>query len=475
MPRLEGEAEVEYSGSSGEVSIVNRQTALGTLWRGTLRHSHVDDGAVTVIAQAELVVPPEGPGSVVVSIRLERKTGDIRPLNVPISAPRVVRDLIETCRITDATEQLMSIPARLDAGAVDDLVALIGSTERSRPVILVSHDARSDRRYVDEKVLARELAGIAHVYFTIYGVPSMRLSEQLGREFSAWGGAVRIWWPGFCDKSSKWDHPLILPESLKRSDGATDGDRAARRVANRVWPAAVGSMSEPELHVSIRRELRSEALRDADVSDEWIEAFEQEEKARIQAEELVKERDKDIANLQYQLETLRKYPQSVPEEDDNGPDPLQLDTTASTVLEAVEKAERLTSNLEFHKRSYASAEESPFENPSGILDALVALDRLAGMERRPGGIGGPRDEAARQLGLQWRGGVSSTARGKRSEAYSIEWGGERRELGPHVCLGSGSGAGKIARIYFYCHESEDPRERCYVVGHVGRKLPDTTT
>jgi hypothetical protein len=38
-----------------------------------------------------------------------------------------------------------------------------------------------------------------------------------------------------------------------------------------------------------------------------------------------------------------------------------------------------------------------------------------------------------------------------------------------VALGSGSGAGFVARIYLWAEDGE------MVVGHVGRHLPDTTT
>ena len=48
-------------------------------------------------------------------------------------------------------------------------------------------------------------------------------------------------------------------------------------------------------------------------------------------------------------------------------------------------------------------------------------------------------------------------------------------MGPHIRLGSGSGAGRIARIYLDKDEPDDPTARKLIVAHVGRKLPDTTT
>jgi hypothetical protein len=55
------------------------------------------------------------------------------------------------------------------------------------------------------------------------------------------------------------------------------------------------------------------------------------------------------------------------------------------------------------------------------------------------------------------------------------WNGEKRWMGPHVRLGSGHGAGNIARIYLDKYEPDDPTERRLIVGHVGRKGEDSTT
>ena len=49
------------------------------------------------------------------------------------------------------------------------------------------------------------------------------------------------------------------------------------------------------------------------------------------------------------------------------------------------------------------------------------------------------------------------------------------ELGPHVAIGSGSGAGFVARIYLHVADGSGQVPRGIYVGHVGRHLPDTTT
>jgi N-acetyl-gamma-glutamyl-phosphate reductase len=102
-------------------------------------------------------------------------------------------------------------------------------------------------------------------------------------------------------------------------------------------------------------------------------------------------------------------------------------------------------------------------------------DELAGLYADPEGFGRSLGQAAEDLGLTWRQNVSELARSRKPHAYTITHDGERLELGPHVAIGSGSGAGFIARIYLHVADGSGDVARGLYVGHVGRHLPDTTT
>ncbi|HEV2752455.1 MAG TPA: hypothetical protein VGV36_01330, partial [Solirubrobacteraceae bacterium] len=91
------------------------------------------------------------------------------------------------------------------------------------------------------------------------------------------------------------------------------------------------------------------------------------------------------------------------------------------------------------------------------------------------GFGTSLGQAARDLGLTWKHGVSETARSRKPHAYEVTHDGHRLELGPHVAVGSGSGAGYVARIYLAVEDGTRGLPRGLYVGHVGRHLPDTTT
>ncbi len=146
----------------------------------------------------------------------------------------------------------------------------------------------------------------------------------------------------------------------------------------------------------------------------------------------------------------------------------------ATVLDAVRRAAAQAQHLVFTPGAEESAADSPYRRPAEILDTLAKLDELAG-RYAAGEMGVSLTQAAGDAGLTYKGGVSELARSRNPHDYATTYDGQRLELGPHVALGSGSGAGFIARIYLHVADGSDGVPRGIYVGHVGRHLPDTTT
>jgi hypothetical protein len=145
-----------------------------------------------------------------------------------------------------------------------------------------------------------------------------------------------------------------------------------------------------------------------------------------------------------------------------------------SVLEAVELAADRVEHLVLLRDAFEAAEDSPFRRPQLVFDALLKLDELARLYAEPGGIGESIGSVARQLGLDW---IPDTTEwgGTRGRHYEVTWKGKKFRLGPHVRLGTGAGAGSTARIYGFFFDGDDEHGRTFVVGHVGRHLPDSTT
>ncbi len=147
----------------------------------------------------------------------------------------------------------------------------------------------------------------------------------------------------------------------------------------------------------------------------------------------------------------------------------------ASALEAVRRARAEAEHLVFTDAAEESAADSPYRRPADLLETLRRLDRLAGLHASEDGFGASLGQAARDLGLAWKHGVSDTARSRKPHAYAVTHDGHRLELGPHVAVGSGSGAGYVARVYLAVEDGTRDLPRGLYVGHVGRHLPDTTT
>ncbi|MEO6496046.1 MAG: hypothetical protein ABIO51_01050 [Solirubrobacteraceae bacterium] len=146
-----------------------------------------------------------------------------------------------------------------------------------------------------------------------------------------------------------------------------------------------------------------------------------------------------------------------------------------SVLEAVQRAADTAEHLRFAPRAFATAEDSPFRRPGLVLRTLRQLDELAG-RYAAGDMGMSLAQAAQEVGItQWKAGVSELARTRWRDEYLVTVDGQDVELGPHVGLGSGSGAGFVARVYLHVADGGDGLPRGITVGVVGRHLPDTTT
>lgn len=155
------------------------------------------------------------------------------------------------------------------------------------------------------------------------------------------------------------------------------------------------------------------------------------------------------------------------------------ETPPATVLEAVERAAAESKFLHFAPKAFETAAESPFRRPGLVLRTLRSLDELAGRFAE-GDMGKSLVQAAAEHGItQYKHDIAETTRKRYEDDYSFFLdgpGSPKLWVGPHIGLGSGSGAQFIARIYLHVADGSDPDvPRGIYVAVVGRHLPDTTT
>jgi hypothetical protein len=278
-------------------------------------------------------------------------------------------------------------------------------------------------------------------------------------------------------------------ETAKRRREAADAERSelsarAERLAGQLERAEARATAA-EAHLAERRHHAESAVgARGEASDEWLAAHEalldELDTVRAHREELLRQVEelreaaaqdaKAIAHLSTTLSEAAGGPEI--DGDGGGAEPRE---PPATVAEAVERAATQARHLVFTRAAHETAADSPYRRPADVLDTLMRLDDLAALYADPEGFGRSLGQAADELGLTWRQNVSELARSRKPHAYTVVHDGERLELGPHVAIGSGSGAGFIARVYLHVADGSGNVPRGLYVGHVGRHLPDTTT
>jgi hypothetical protein len=276
-------------------------------------------------------------------------------------------------------------------------------------------------------------------------------------------------------------------ETAKRRREAADTERTelsarAERLAGQLERAEARAAAA-EAHLAERRQHAESAVgARGEASDEWLAAHEalldeldtvraHREELLRQVEELREAAAQDAKAIAHLSTTLSEAAGGA-EIDGAAAEPQE---PPATVAEAVERAAAQAQHLVFTRAAHEAAADSPYRRPADVLDALMRLDDLAALYADPEGFGRSLGQAADELGLTWRQNVSGLARSRKPHAYSVTHDGERLELGPHVAIGSGSGAGFIARVYLHVADGSGGVPRGLYVGHVGRHLPDTTT
>jgi hypothetical protein len=272
----------------------------------------------------------------------------------------------------------------------------------------------------------------------------------------------------------------------KRDEAEALRDEQARHVGEleRRVAAAERRAAEAEQRVAERRATAERTVVEGaagEPSDEWLRAHEaalaELEQVRAHRDQLLRDNDALEVETERQRQAIAELSAALggAATDDAAPVADAADEEPESVLEAVRIARETLEHLTFCESAEESAADSPFRRPQEILDVLRKLDRLGELYADPAGFGASLLQAAQELGLNWRTGVSDLARNRWPNAYTISYDGSSLELGPHVAIGSGSGAGFVARIYLHVADGSGAVPRGLYVGHVGRHLPDTTT
>jgi hypothetical protein len=145
----------------------------------------------------------------------------IAPATVDLHPPRLVTTLAQhhDCTAGDGIP-LTAAPRELQPGDIEDFVRdVLSAPDRRLPVVVLSPPPGRQEPEANPAQLARELAGLAHVYVLSGHLASERLAETLGTGRRVPSGGARLYWPGLGGTGRPMRHPHWTRRALRSRPG----------------------------------------------------------------------------------------------------------------------------------------------------------------------------------------------------------------------------------------------------------------
>lgn len=411
--------------------------------------------------------------------------------SVDAGRPGIVRDLVRDLGLT-ADGLPMGSPLRCTTESLSDLTQLLLMPGRRLPIVVLSHD-NHDAAFFEPDYLADRLLGLAHVAEIDRGLAPL-LEEQLGQPLSVYGGAIRIYWPGFRTSDDPHRHRLLASGAL-----AFLGQEGVEAELFGIIGRLAGlSMDEPQLRRRLKAEIRSrevtqsieerarvltrlnppaspDTIAPADYA-ELFEEFERLDELVTGLQEDALARDDELEILEFERDDAREQQVSLLEEwrlsQAASGEPLDDEEdieAASSVLEAVQRAATESTACLYLEEAFTSAAASGYPHPARVLEDLRLIDEIAAQWKAGALPNGPHAAFKEQASI-YREGIGQTAETRyRADYERVDDNGEPILLAPHIRRGVGAVA-RILRIYMHF----DTKAQRIVIGHVGRKLRDAS-
>lgn len=201
---------------------VRVNTTVSDIW--ALRTDDPDKSIAGRIWTTEIIIgslPNEAPR---LSTRLFLSGSEIEPLIEP-HTPGFIQQLVEVCGLSVGGKSLLSHAWRIqDKNDVDSLVNLLFTPARVLPVFALSIADGENEPFIDVKRLVHATLGLALVV-VVSSSMAWTLTDRLGRGKSVFGGAARVYMPGFAEDANPYAHRLELADRMATAHGAKQARR----------------------------------------------------------------------------------------------------------------------------------------------------------------------------------------------------------------------------------------------------------
>lgn len=259
----------DYLSGGRNSGCVRLQSGSSDIW--AIRADDPDKTVAERVWTTEVVVGllPDEPAKF--SARLLVSTPEI-DLQIEPHTPGFVQQIADTCPLMSGSQPLSAEPRVFEtADDADDLINHIIDPEKKLPtfVITLAESGQTRHPTLDTEALSRATLGIAHVVL-VYPEPTWRLSDRFGKFRSVFGGAARVYMPGFTEDADPYTHRLVLANQLETSENAARIARWMRQLAahESVRHAKLGRDLVPFAAIrSADLELRQRTLKNQDASE----------------------------------------------------------------------------------------------------------------------------------------------------------------------------------------------------------------
>lgn len=408
------------------------------------------------------------------SLYLSRTNNSLAPLRRIASRPRIVLQVLQKFKGYGSKMPLTSTPMRLKSQPeyVKAFLNLLQDNRRHHPVVFVTTHEQSKRLFFDVNRLAEALAGTAYVIVSEDKESCDMVELEMPRQFRAFDGGVRLYWPGFSYNSNPYDHPLWTKHRLVTIQ--TRGrDAFSKRLLNDI--AAVTATSLPETLLTlgkieeIHRRKAIEQAKEAEDTAELLKLYEQEN-ADLQNKiaGLQKELDAKSEEL-YRSQARVAMIKNASDPDARSEELLPIESVADAIEQA---SSRWKHELVFQLNN-KSEDDSPFQPASEVQQALQWLAETYW----PAKLGRKKvtnfykDIAEKIPGWEYSAKQSDGATGRYKEWYQCQWDGRTYFIPEHVGTGSSKRPEETIRIAF----AWDKEHKKIVIGYIGQHQKNTKT
>ncbi len=298
--------------------------------------------------------------------------------------PGVVRALVQNCGLVAPSPE--ALVHELNADNVSAFADDVYRSDRQYAIILISREPFSERYFVQPSAVLDHVCGLARVVAIPNKAHTKTISDEIGRRFSAWGGAINVIMPplrnGFVpsqlvtaeqlqfetgrDKSPAdyllyvLTHVLNLPNYRREITAAS-----VRQHALGLRLADLDRQQEGAKQLAVRLSVLQQQL---DQKQAEIDRL-YDENAKVWAEyESSEQRASVIPGLQAQILSYRQAFEKLKKE---GRLEGEVPAPVSSVAQAIELAQGVfAAQLTFSFNSKSEDVESPYDEPEEVFAAL---------------------------------------------------------------------------------------------------------